>query len=150
MSATAQITQLSPEEIQLVLANRGKKEEEAKRVPYAKYRLLVGMHVEGLDGKTYQKGDIFWSCTNLSKRLGEDKFRFISLAEGVAPQDEEADPEDYDEEYEPEDTLAGMTIEELQNHAAEQGINLGRVKTRDKILSICRRHDADRVLAMDE
>lgn len=136
----AQVTHLSEEEAQLVMAMRNQREAEKEKAPYAKYRLLEGQHVEALDGKVYSKGDIFWSCMNLTKKFGEDKFRWICMADGVSAPNEEVDEENFDADYEPEDTLAAMTIEELQAHAEQQGINLGRAKSRDKILAICRQH----------
>lgn len=133
MSGT-QILEISEEEAATVLAMREKKEAAKILKPYGKFVVLVGEHEEGLDGKLHNKDTgPFLSSSNLTKRFGEDKFRLISLCEGVEVGETE-DPND----YEPEDTLAAMTVDELKQFAAEQGLDIGRAKTRDAILKAIR------------
>lgn len=91
-----------------------------------KYQVLAGQHREG--GKTYNKGDVVDSKTNLL-RLNADgldpKFRRVEEDGNVAVAN---------------DGLDEMTVDDLKAFAAEEEIDLGKATRKEDIVSAIRKH----------
>ena len=135
--ADQQILDITPEEAELIKAHRNQKEAQKVALkPYGFYKCLIGSHFEALDQKLHSNTTgPFWSASNLTKKFGEDKFRFIKLHEEV---EESEDLEEENEEYIPidaeDDPFSSMTMDQLLQHAAENNINLGKSKTYEAVL----------------
>ena len=148
-----QILELSPEEAAIIQARRevekgnvGKKKEV-----FGYFRVLVGQHVEanakGEEVLYSPASGPFPAYSDLVTRFGDDKFQLVSrgpsnLSGPVA----QAASEGFNSVVPvtalntKEDTFDSMTVAELQQHAANEEIDLGKAKTKAEILLVIRQN----------
>ena len=99
------------------------------------FEVLQGSHNEY--GKTYGPKSIVNSRSDLRRhnKPGSQKFRFIGMVEEDAV---EPDPEKGPSQVYPatpsDDTLSGMSIQELRKFAEQEEIELGTAKSKSEIL----------------
>lgn len=130
---------------------------DAKK-PQLKFRLLQGSHAEEKvpgDPNTltmYRQGDVFFSSSDLSvlnspgstkfERIHDDKPipaappPVVATAQGTAVASSSATPVT---KAEPKGvdigpTLESMTLEELRRHAADEEIDVAKLKTKDEVV----------------
>lgn len=100
--------------------------ETSKKPIFGKFKLLQGVHREG--GKTYEKGDIIPSVTDLAKHNTVGAMKFMPADNIVPTAEVEADDDDED--------FKEMSVAELRSFAEEGDVDLeGCGNNKQKIIA---------------